>query len=441
MITLLNYKWFIYSIYFSVLMLISLFVRDIPDQFNVYFTIDQIIKTSSLGDPVSFLTGAIDVSKNGWFTPANQWLINLWPPGFMLIEGYILKLFGEYVYIILTLQILSSLIFSFVLIMIYGFIPKNINRLIAFFIPLILFIFPVSRVFLLEPTGVLLGESFSIGFFLLFVLFMLKAHYHSYTVYSILAGLFLGISAYFRSQFETILVILSLFGIFFIIFNILRYKFNSKRNKIDLKNIRILFYIIITSVLITLPWRIYNKIHNDRISWVATSSLIYSNLVSSNEKLLSIGGGWIVEGKGNMICLVNPSTCDDIKNSNPELLIKTFLGDPILWYQIKFIPLKNYWFSELGYWTSPSPKITQNSMIINNSFILMCIFIVITICYKHKNSIAQLLGWIFVSLFITYLMIFTVVHFETRYFYFPKIFIIFLFLLSLIFYFREKKYA
>lgn len=136
----LQFIYIIWIFYFSVLLFISFFIRDIPNQYEIYYTIDEIIKSSQLGDPVSFLTGALDISKNGWFTPANQWLINLWPPAFMILEGYIIKLFGNNVYLIVVLQILASFIFSFVLIMLYSFISKNINRLTAFFIPLLLFI-------------------------------------------------------------------------------------------------------------------------------------------------------------------------------------------------------------------------------------------------------------------------------------------------------------
>ena len=298
MFLLLNNKISIWIIYLSILLVISFFVRDISNQYEIYYTIDEIIKSSQLGDPVSFLTGAVDVSKNGWFTPANQWLINLWPPAFMLLEGYIIKLFGNDVYIIIVLQILASLIFSFVLIMLYSSLSKNINTLIAFFIPLILFTFPVSRVFLLEPTGILLGESFSIGFFLLFFLFMLKSYTCQSIGYSIIAGLFLGLSAYFRSQFETILVIITLVGTLYLVFNIFKYKFLSSHKKFDSRIIRILFYIILIANITTFPWRIYNYIHNDRISWVATTSLTYSNLVRTSDELKMLEEGGLFLEKG-----------------------------------------------------------------------------------------------------------------------------------------------
>lgn len=435
--TILNNSLVTFFMYLSILLFMSFFIRDINNQFYSYNTIEEIIKTSDLGDPVSFLTGAIDISKNRWFTPANQWLINLWPPAFMLLEGYIIKLFGETVYIVLILQIIISLFFSIILSLLYGLLSKNINNIFAFIIPLIIFIFPVSRVFLLEPTGILLGESFSIAFFFLFFLFTLKAHYDKSIFYALLSGFFLGISAYFRSQFETILIMISLFATFFILFYFIKYRVFLKNKDFDLKFLNILFYVVLMSNITTLPWRIYNYVNNDRLSWVATSSLTYTNLVRTSETLKNAGGGWIVDGKGNMICLMNPLACDDIPKSNFKLLLTTFLKDPISWYKLKFEPINNYWFSELGYWTSPSSNNTYTNLVINYVIIVMIFFIFLTLYLKRKLAITKIITWITSSVISTYLIIFTVIHFEARYFYFPKIFIIFTFILSLNLYFKK----
>lgn len=142
-----------------------------------------------------------------------------------------------------------------------------------------------------------------------------------------------------------------------------------------------------------------------------------------------------------MICLVNPLTCGNVEKSNSKLLIETFLNNPILWYTIKFEPLAKYWFSELGYWTSPSINNAIISICTNYIIILMSFFILITLYLKRNLLNIKLISLIVMSILLCYMMIFTVVHFEARYFYFPKIFIIFIFIISLSFYLKKDANA
>ena len=129
------------------------------------------------------------------------------------------------------------------------------------------------------------------------------------------------------------------------------------------------------------------------------------------------------------------------RKSNSKLLIKTFFNNPLLWYSIKFESLDRYWFSEVGYWTSPSPDNRIISICSNYLIIFMFLFILITLYLKRRLFDIKLISWIVISVFFSYMMIFTIVHFESRYFYFPKIFIIFIFIISLSFYFKKDTYA
>ena len=129
----------------------SLWVHDIPKQFGnlslFELTIDNLIKASALNDPKSFAVAAIDIAKNGWISSANDWIFNLWPPGFILLEASIIKVFGVGAPLVLILQILGSVLFATVLIQLCSLLRENMNFKFSFFLPLLIFSFPVSRVF------------------------------------------------------------------------------------------------------------------------------------------------------------------------------------------------------------------------------------------------------------------------------------------------------
>lgn len=197
-------------IYFLILLGIALWVRDIPNQPDAFsITLQQLIQTSAWSDPTYFATAAIDIAENGWISSVNDWIFNLWPPGFILLEAMIIKMFGPDAPVILVLQILAAGLFSAVLVLLYELLNSRVNSKTSFALPLLIFAFPVARVFLLQPTGISLGENFAIGLFLICILLVFRSVMRNQIRYAVYAGLCLALSAYFRSQFEIILLALT----------------------------------------------------------------------------------------------------------------------------------------------------------------------------------------------------------------------------------------
>ncbi|MFY9141771.1 hypothetical protein [Sulfuricurvum sp.] len=422
--------------YFVILLCIALFARDIPNQYNPFdLTISKLVQVSVMGDPASFATAAIDIAENGWISSANEWILNLWPPGFVLLEAFIIKVFGIDTPIILVLQIMASALFSVVLLLLYEFLNEHINQKIALILPLLIFAFPVARVFLLEPIGISLGESFSVGFFLLAILLSIRSVVQNSFRKAIYAGIFLALSAYFRSQFEIVLIILTGWGILlFIISKIIR--FQSPNIKSALKTIGV---ILLVAHAVTIPWRVYHWVHQGSPLWVYTVSVTFGNAVSSSEFLESVHGGFVVAGGGNLVCRINPAACGDTANAK-ELFIKTFLEHPLEWYSLKLGLIGKYWFSSIQNFVTVGVASTISDIVINGSLLGMLIAILYFLLnYKLKtDKLWLLLLWFNVSILSTYFIIFTIAHFEVRYFYFPKIVIITMFIL-LMFLHRKNK--
>ena len=266
-------------LYFLILLGIALWVRDIPDQPDVFITPQEFIEKSRLlMDPVYSITAAMDIAENGWISSANEWILNLWPPGFILLEASIIRVLGSAAPLFLVLQVLAAALFSVVLLLLYELLSSCVTGKFAFTLPLLIFAFPVSRVFLLQPTGISLGESFAIGFFLLSILLALRSVARNQIRYAIYAGLCLALSAYFRSQFELILLALTGWGgglVIAIQLTRLRKTIDSKFVKSSVKIIAIVLLIAHTA---TVPWRAYHWIYQGSPSWVQTSNLVYEKL-------------------------------------------------------------------------------------------------------------------------------------------------------------------
>lgn len=411
------------GIYFLILLGVAFWVRDLPNQPNAFkTTIRQLIEQSTMGDPASFATAAIDIAKNGWISSANDWIFNLWPPGFILLEAVILATLGPNVPVILVLQVLAAGLFSTVLVLVYGILRTRVANIFAFALPLLIFAFPVARVFLLQPTGISLGESFAVGFFLLFILYALHAKTLNSTCYGACAGLCLALSAYFRSQFEVILLVLTGWGALLVIaayLNDLRNRRDSLFTKSSIKTIAV---VLLIAHAATIPWRAYHWTYQEEPFWVATASVMLTNAVMSSAYLEKVGAGWIVEGGGNLVCRIDSATCGDTANAK-NLFTKTFLKNPLEWFSLKFSLIGKYWFSSIQNWTAVGVKSTTMDFFING-FLLAALVVTILLLGSRRlrsSEIWVLLAWINASLFSAYGLIFTFAHFETRYFYFPKI--------------------
>lgn len=435
------------AFYFLFLLSIALWVRDIPNQPDAFITIHELIRSSSMGDPASFATAAIDIAQNGWISSTNDWIFNLWPPGFILLEAMILKLMGPEAPVIFVLQVLTAILFSIVLTLLYDLLKTSINSKAAYVLPLFIFAFPVSRVFLIQPTGISLGECISIGFFMLSVLFAFRSVTKSSLCHAVVAGLCLALSAYFRSQFEFVLLVLTGWGIILIAATWL----TPLRKTIEPRFVGRVFKTIAIVLLIahaaTIPWRIYHMVHPHydaklqkyvgSPNWVFTTGLIFSNSVKTSEVLKNGHGQFVVDGAGNLVCRIDPSTCGNEENAK-KLLIKTFTEHLFEWYKLKFDVIGKYWFSSVEDWVAVIKQPRYMDFVVNG-FILIALIVIAALLFSRKvrsSVLWVLLIWFNASLFSAYAVVFSLAHFEVRYFYFPKIAGIFMALIVVCQYFR-----
>ncbi len=428
--------------YFLILLGMALLIHDIPNQLDPFITIHQLIEMSPFGDPKYFATAAIEISEKGWVTSANDWVFNLWPPGFVLMEASILKIVGPDAPVIFILQTLAVLLFTVVLVLLYAFLREHMTSKFTFLLPLLIFAFPVSRAFLLQPIGIIFGESFSVGFFLLGILLTLRSMTQKSLYYPLFAGLFLALAAYFRSQYEIILLAATIWGVI-LVFICKIPSFRSLVDSVVLKSTtKTIAVVLLAAHVATLPWRIYHWIYQGAISWVYTSNLTFEASVRTSEVLRAGHGGFIVEGGGNLVCRINPMVCGDLVNAK-KLFITTFLENSFEWYSIKLNLIGRYWFSSVQNWSPVSVPSTTLDLIINGILLAALISLLVLLFFRAVRSHDSwiLLFWFSASLFSAYFLIFSLVHFEVRYFYFPKIVGLVMFLIVLSMYLRQSRKA
>lgn len=415
----------VFAFYLLLMGFIAFGMRDAPSEPNVRaMTIDKIIHEGlyRLNDPSSFASAAVDIYETGWIREENNWIFNLWPPGLPLLQAVVLTVFGRDIPILAVLQGLAVLLHASVALALFWTLHRYVNWTFAVIGGIVPFAFPLTRVYLLQPTAVALGETFAVGFFALGVLASLSAVREPRYVLGVAAGLAFGLAAYFRSQFEFILSIQTLVVLFLLFLTFLGLPRKLLGLQISRGSMTCLVVIVLSTQISMLPWRVYHMIHEGTSKWVFTSDLIIGNAVKSDAELNAVGGNFVVRGGGNVVCHINPETCNNAELARSNFF-QTFFNHPIKWLEYKMGFLPEYWFAPVGNWTDVIAKPTRLDLLYN---ILFGIFIATAVVLSlFARTIREDTAWIAllvfnVSLVAAYGAILMFAHLEVRYLYFPK---------------------
>ncbi len=411
-----------FVISFVVLLAVGVTMRDGGSQPHVLANINHILDgTSDINDPGSFALGAKDIYQHGWFTTANMWLIHLWPPGFMLLEGAILKIFGLDAPMVLILQIVACVPLAAMMLLQRTLLKPMVGGLAASVLPLSILTLPVARHFLLEPFGVILGETYSVSLFISSIMLVMLAMEQNRVRHAVAGGICLALAAYFRSQYELLAMAATVLAIPMVTWLLIaRPDAQARKQRVGkLSMIRIVVAFILAANMLMLPWRIHNKIDAGSFRWVQTMDIVAQNSLSTSQDLLAKGGSFVIAGGGNLSCVFEPSYCG---STDTHLFLGAFTRHIPEWEAVKASLAGKYWFSSLknaGLVRYPA----TTSDIVWNTVLLVFVFAIIPLLLAIRTYVGfPILLWINLSFFGPFFVIFSLIPFETRYFYLVKLF-------------------
>ncbi len=419
-----NAFWF--AVYFLFSVCIGVLVRDISGQPDLFATAENFMAPESvtkLNDSISFVSGAMEIYHHGWVQPQSQWLVKLWPPGFMATEGLIFKLFGIDAPFIFILLLLNAALVALMLSLMRVNALAVTSPLVAALLPIVPFAFPVTRLFLLQPSGIVLGEGLSIALFMTSMLLVPMAVRRRSLPLGACAGLALALAAYFRSQFELLVVLLTLGAVLLVVvyFLFFRKRLSDKDRQHINYVIKTVAVMLFSAHMVMAPWRIHNLYEpsTGNTSWVQTKILVFTNAGKTDQELIDAGGEWIVLGGGNVACKVEPSYCG---KSEEGRFYEALMHHPVEWIAYKAAAFPDYWFSSLKNFTLIRYPATAVGFV-TNFLLLVLVFLNIFLLLKiRRHPDFPVYFWQCLSFYACSFSIFLLVHYETRYFYALKIY-------------------
>jgi hypothetical protein len=416
---------FVFAAYFGGLVLLALLYSTLTSQLVWGATLIEYAKSTGYSDPVFFATGALDIARHGWFTPDHMWLVTLWPPGFMLLEGAVLRLFGEGAPFLIPLLILSALACATWMTLLRKYLLRSgSSHTLATLGPLVPFAFPLSWFFLLSPLGLSFGETFSISFYLIgfsLVLLAFRARSIRGSLYqAALAGLAIAAAAYVRSQFELLVVVLTVSAAALFAVAGLGFLFRRK-TYVSWLALAIVAVTLVVAHIAMAPWRYHNFQYTGFYSWVRTSNAVFESALRPEEELRSSGAHFVVAGGGNLACRLQPDYCGQ---TDSMYFYKAFFKNMRAWVAHKVQLLPMYWMAppQRGAMVWVGAEGTLMEKLANIGFFGCLLLGLWRLWAIRREPVFPLQAWMQLSLYGCLAAVYTLVHLEARYMYLPKIF-------------------
>jgi hypothetical protein len=451
----------LFFILFITIFFISYFhTKGLPCNLDFNDSAQNLIKKCGDGaDYSQYAKLALDYYQFGSATENNTWIANNWPPGVPMIFYISLVLFGIKGSILLFPFLLNSFLWSLCFyLFITSLISKEIkNNLIIFLLIIFLFNSYLFKYFFFAY-GIVESNGWGSVFFVLGLLLLFnniknknfEKNINKFGEIILISSLFF-FSTLFRLNIDILIYFIIFFFLIKIFFNyLLLVFFNKKYFKFSFKKFPIDFLILkvfLLTLLISIPLKIHSRsLLNSKSSMAAHVNWMPSKILNET------GGGYAVEGGGNLACILNPILCEKLSSVQLEydrknnilgdnrvyfnhywpqefyfaITLSEFIKQPLKWFYIKWIKVfPNYWFNN-GLAAGASGDYNLFDKFLDFTILIMLLFILIKIITLKANNIVL----INIPLIISYLLIFNFYIMEPRYFIPMKAIILFSFLLS-----------
>lgn len=382
--------------------------------------IDEICDANKGGDIYTYCTVGREFAQHGFrvFVEKVGSFI-FWPPGQFFNFALATFFLGTKAPVFNFMVMHIYLLWLGFLIMV-GYLCSFKFGKLGYLIPLSFFLLPEFNQFL-AVTSVYLSDPCGAVYFLagMSVLMFAKPSLKI----SILGGIFLVISAYYRSPNEAAIIIMLLGMITAIFYASVKAVFSNKvKFKIAFANVvsanKFLLMALVVAITLTIPWRIFTYVYdNHRVMW--TRNFPMEVLVHWYEPATT--PAWLAEGGGAMACKYAPDVCQTFHQpgagynipAKTKELLKVIIKYPVQWVTERTQIFVRSWL--MPYPGEQSILLKSLRIFLLAIFLFYPLYVCIRFLFSKDSDIRRvvLLGS---SLVVVALML-LVVHIEYRYLY------------------------
>lgn len=408
--------------YSLILVLASIFPSGIDSaHFNVVLTDSPQHLSNVFGysDAGSYLKASLELNELDLLSPGQHWVINLWPPGMVLLNATLIHLFGNGYAI--AYAVLISIIWTILGWLFSNEIRKHFGLLVSY-LALSFFMLCSPLQTWVFDSGLFYAEGISIASFLFGLIFLIKGFGLQSELqrlsYAVIGGTFVAIAAYFRSTFSTLETSLLLVLLLLLAQTALRWKSSVSSDVRRQKWSQVRFVSVAWFSAFTLmePWLQFTQhfIRGVR-AWSVVGGSFFRNVWVDRSE----AAGFMQSGGVGWGCEINTEVCNKIQTYEASSGQAYPIGE-VVWQTLLTILTRpiEYISDRLHYLTIGwfSNEVSMGAMSVASGIALLLLFIVTLFGLLKKlksGSVPSLFVLISCLLLIAPVM---VGHVEPRYF-------------------------
>jgi hypothetical protein len=269
-------------------------------------------------DAGSYLSAAIQLDTISSLSPETNWIINLWPPGMLVLEALILRFLQNDFYFGVVLGVLTAFAWGSFL----GYLACLVHKLYGKLLAILLLVLVVSvgpiHDWILNY-GLFYADGFGALFLLVGITFFILTHGQKISLsrklsLGVLAGISFALSAYFRASYINILyALLATALVCLAVLVVLRVSRNSEGYSLQIKRAIESSAVFVTATFAMFicvnPWMSYveNEVRGTRDWSVVGDNFIDGMWVERGEM-----PGFLSEGGIGWACKIDSDKCSEL---------------------------------------------------------------------------------------------------------------------------------
>ncbi|MEX2322709.1 MAG: hypothetical protein WEA29_02910 [Acidimicrobiia bacterium] len=392
---------------------------------------DQVIDRICPGpDACYYLTAGVELLDTGRISPANYWILNLWPPGVAVLSALYVAVARLGIWLPLAAGMINIAVWTLVLSAWYRFLRPRVGPVVSLGAVLLVAVGQPMREWYLG-VGLFYVESISVALLLSAVLQAIRASSaptrRSAIVRGSASGALFAAAAYLRAPYETAALVLTAATVVVFGFRIVQAVRLRSRGQLRraLRSSLVLISVVVAFHAFTMPWRVIaaTEVRPGNIVWSTAGSDFWPQHWIPSSYLEEKGHYFLLYGLMNVPCRLEPAKCLDIfmievQAAQPysphdgeglemsefrTASLQALLHNPVDWVALKSFGFTRFWFA-----SGPGFELIENGLLLT---------LLGLVIFWRPKALGEA-GWlIFFSLAIAIVGSSFLVHFETRYLY------------------------
>ena len=271
---------------------------------------EEMAKILGQSDAGSFLNASLDLVKFGSLSSNWTWVLSLWPPGMVWLEGAIIK-FSPFDFGV-SFALVLSLVWGTALSLVSWPFLRGYRSLIGIFLAELLILGTSPFQSWMFDEALFYADGLAAGFLVIAVAILVhrswaRGSIHFWIRDGVLSGLAFAAVMYFRSSYQLVPWVM---GVLLVLLLVLAFARRKRTNATWLLQQALILGVVLGTLgLMLQPYITYLAQTQNRTTMVVTENLVFAGIWRAPQDNVP---SWVKNSGGTVGCDIDPQRCDEL---------------------------------------------------------------------------------------------------------------------------------